>query len=59
MTLCCPLKLVCLFSHENKKFVYLVCLDIKKSFNEDLSSLIKISSTKLHSAPLNTYNTVT
>lgn len=38
---------MCLFSHENGEFVYLVC-----SVNEYLSLLIKISSLKLRSAHL-------
>ena len=34
------------------ELVYLVCLGIKKSVNEDLSLLINISYPKLKSAPL-------
>ena len=38
----CPLSSVCLFnlfSHEKREFIYLVCLGVKKSFNEDLFRL--------------------
>ena len=42
--LCRPLSSVCLFSYENKESLF--------RLNEDLCLLIKMSSTKLHSAPL-------
>ena len=40
-TLCCPLRSVCLFSHENKQH--------KKTINEQLSLLINSTSPQLHS----------
>ena len=45
---------VCLFSHENKQVVYLLCLGIQKQ--PAASSDEKISPTKLRSAPLKTHS---
>lgn len=49
--MCCPLRSVVLFGNENKdSFFGLFSHEI--SVNEDLAVLIKVSSPKLHSAPL-------
>ena len=46
-----------LFNQQNRELVYLVCSGMKKSVSEDLSSLIKISSQRLRSAPLRKIHT--
>ena len=57
MKLCYPLRLVCLFSlfsHEYKESLFIAFLEKKKKVSDDLSLLIKMSSSKQYSPSTNT-----